>query len=91
MIPLFATLRLRRRRAGGGLGRGLRLWLPLFLVWLLLAPLVLVLLPIAILACLALRVAPLRAGAALWGCLAALRGTRVEIETARNAIHLTIH
>ncbi len=88
MIPLFATIRVRHH--GSGKRSGFRLWLPLFLIWLLLAPLVLVLLPIFIAACLVFRVNPFRAIGAIWSLLTALRGTHIEVDSARNAVLVRI-
>lgn len=74
MMPLLAFLRIRGRS-----NRGFRLWIPLFLIWLLLLPLVLVISPFAFIACLAGQVNPFRAFAVLWQVLAGLRNTHVEI------------
>ncbi|MGA8259282.1 MAG: hypothetical protein WB783_03630 [Arenicellales bacterium] len=81
MIPLLATVRIAKQS-----GKGPRLWVPLFLVWLLLAPLVLVLLPVAFVACLIARINPFRAFAAIWSCFVALRGTRIEVDTSGKSV-----
>ncbi len=62
------------------------LWIPLFLAWLLLLPLVLVLFPVVALACLFVRVNVLRLYSAAWGILAALGKTRVEVRTPATRI-----
>jgi len=67
---------IRKKPAGGTTYFGF----PLFIVWLLLLPLGLVLLPFVLIACLAAQINPLRAFAAFWRIFAALRGTHVEIE-----------
>jgi len=86
MIPLFAVVRIAKRS-----GRNIRLWLPLFLIWLLLAPLVLVLLPFLFAYCLfCVRVNPFRACATFWGVLSSLRGTHIEVKTGRDAILVRI-
>ncbi|HEY6352048.1 MAG TPA: hypothetical protein VI636_21850 [Candidatus Angelobacter sp.] len=82
MIPLMLVVGFRTYK-----GRGLRLWVPLFLVWLLLLPLVLVLLPLAFLALAFLRVNPLRAVQTGWQLLTGLKGTRIEIQDG-NALLL---
>ncbi len=74
MIPVLAIVGLRR--AGG---RSFRLWVPLALVWLLLLPFAVVLLPVFVVACLATAVNPLRALWIGWQVLGALGGTRVEV------------
>ena len=86
MIPLFAIVRIARRS-----GRNIRLWLPLFLIWLLLAPLVLVLLPFLFAYCLfCVRINPFRACARIWGVLSALRGTHIEVTTQQDAVLVRI-
>ena len=83
MIPLLALLRVGRRGR-----RGFPLWIPLFLVWLLLAPLaLLLLLPFAVV-CLALRVKPLLALSVGWQLLCGLRSTRVEVESRQSCVVL---
>lgn len=86
MIPLFVTLRVSRRKRT----KARRLWLPLFLVWLLLAPLLLILLPVFFLVCLALRINPFRALAAIWSVLWALGGTHIEVDTVRETVLIHI-
>lgn len=85
MIPLFAIVKLRR-----GNRHSRKLWFPLFLIWLLLLPLVLVLLPFAILACLLARINPLRSIAAGWQVLAGLRGTHIEVQHPGHYVLLRI-
>ena len=55
MIPLFAVIGFRTSRQ-----RTFRLWLPLFLVWLLLLPVVLALFPFFLVGCLILDMNALR-------------------------------
>ncbi|HTX41557.1 MAG TPA: hypothetical protein VMD25_06995 [Acidobacteriaceae bacterium] len=62
------------------------LWIPLFLAWLLLLPLVLILFPVVALACLFIRVNVLRLYSTAWGILAALGQTRVEVRTPATRI-----
>lgn len=71
MIPLVAAVRLGSRR----------LWIPvpLFIVWLLLLPFCLLLLPIYVVACRALQVRPLASLVALWRLLNACRGLHVDV------------
>lgn len=75
MIPFVAVVSLRNQRS-----RTLRLWIPLFLIWLLLLPLVIVLSPFIFIACLVCRVNPWRGVALLWQILTALADTNVELE-----------
>ena len=75
MIPLLVILGFRKNN-----GRIVRLWIPLFLVWLLLLPLVLVLLPFAFIALVVIKLNPIHVFKAGWQVLSGLRGTRVEVE-----------
>jgi len=85
MIPLVAVVRLRNEDS-----RTFRLWIPLFLVWLLLLPLGLLLSPFIFIACLACRVNPFRGVAVMWQILNALADTNVEVEqrTAGVSFHI---
>jgi hypothetical protein len=85
MIPLFAVIGFRTSRQ-----RTFRLWLPLFLVWLLLLPLVLVLFPFFLVGCLILDMNAFSAIAVGWNVIAGLRGTHVEINDPKNYILLRI-
>jgi hypothetical protein len=84
MIPLFVILDVRGRRS-------LRLWLPLFLAWLFLLPIVLVALPFALVALLVARINPWPAIAAFWGVLAGTRGTHVEVATRDGSVLVHIY
>lgn len=75
MIPFVAVVSLRNEES-----RTFRFWIPLFLVWLLLLPLVIVLSPFMVIACLACRVSPFRGVAVLWQILTALRRTEFDFE-----------
>ncbi len=87
MIPLVATVRVRVRHEDGG---GFRLWLPvpLVILWLLLLPIAVVLLPVFVIACLAARLRPLRTLSALWSVLSALGGTDVALEHREASFHI---
>lgn len=75
MIPFVAVVRLRNQDS-----RTFRLWIPLFLVWLLLLPLAILLSPFIFLACLVCRVNPFRGVAVIWQILSALTDTSLEVE-----------
>ncbi len=71
------------------------LWLPLFLVWLLLLALLLALLPIIVIAVIVLLVMGLSAWAwrtvtAFFGVLCALRGLKVDVSTGRNKVFVSV-
>jgi hypothetical protein len=75
MIPLLAIIRVDR----------LRLWIPLFLVWLLLLPFLVLVLPLIMLVCLLNQINPFRALGAFWRVLSALSGTNIEVND-KNAV-----
>lgn len=75
MIPFVAVVSLRNQES-----RTFRLWIPLFLVWIVLLPLALLLSPFIFIACLVCRVNPFRGVALLWQILNALADTQLEVE-----------
>ncbi len=87
MIPLVASVHIQVRR---GEQRRLRLWLPvpIVIVWLLLLPIAVVLLPVFVVACLAVRLRPLRTLSVIWGVLSALAGTEFALQHGESAIHV---
>ncbi len=62
MLPLTMTLRVDTDR-----GHRVRLWLPLFLIWLVALPLLILLLPFYLAFCAVMRLNPVRLVAAFWG------------------------
>ncbi len=85
MIPLIAVLGFRTRNH-----HLWRLWLPVFIVWLLLLPFVLLLLPFFFIACVVVRMDPFRTLARGWQLIAALRGVRVEVNDPRHYVLLRL-
>ncbi|MDB5439502.1 MAG: hypothetical protein JWM33_1929 [Caulobacteraceae bacterium] len=85
MIPLLARLQLDRPGR-----RGLTLWLPLFLVWLILAPLLLTLWPLFAVGCLIARIRPLKATGALVALLAATSGADLAIDRSGASLRLRL-
>ncbi len=75
MIPFVAAVSLHNQQS-----RTFRLWIPLFLVWLLLLPLGVLLSPFIFLICLVSRVNPFRGLAAMWQILWTLHDTQFEVE-----------
>ena len=84
MIPMVAVLRVERPQRPG-----VRLWLPLFLVWLLALPVAIVALPLAAMILVAYRRNPLRLFAAYWNVLNALSGSHIEVQ--RRHRHVCLH
>jgi hypothetical protein len=81
MIPLFATVQIETPGA-----RRIRLWLPLFLVWLLLVVLGLILSPLILIACLICGMNPFRAIWRLVAVFVAMAGTHIEIRSPEALI-----
>jgi hypothetical protein len=75
MIPFVAVVSLRNQQS-----RTFRLWIPLFLIWLIIFPLAVLVSPVVFLACLACRSNPFLGVAILWQILVALTDTRLEVE-----------
>ena len=75
MISFVAVVSLRNQQS-----RTFRLWVPLFLIWLLLLPLAILLSPFIFIAYLVCRVNPFRGVAVMWQILNALADTSVEVE-----------
>jgi hypothetical protein len=74
MIPLMAQVVVEHEH-----GRPIRLWLPLFLVWLLLVILSVLLSPLIIVACLIARMNPITTVWRLCRVFWALAGTHIEV------------
>ena len=85
--PLSATLHLKP----AGWRTGFKLWLPLFLLWLLLLPLVILILPFLFAAALIFRIRFWRALKGAGGLLAALSGTRVEVDKSDTRLFIDLH
>jgi hypothetical protein len=83
MIPMVGVISVRRWPRS----RSFRLWIPLFLLWLVLLPFALLALPLLLIVCLIRRVNPFEAIATLWHILVALKDTHIEIDN-RNALVL---
>lgn len=81
MPPLFMTVRMDQ----------CRIWLPLFLIWVLLLPLLLLASPFAICALLSLKVNPSRALEAFWRLLSATRGTHIEVRDPSQEVFIHIY
>ena len=83
MIPLVGVISVRHWPRS----RSFRLWIPLFLLWLLLLPFVVLALPVFIVVCLLCRVNPFQAIATFWSIFAGFRDTHIEINN-RDALVL---
>lgn len=90
MIPLTATLHVRWDSAHSGKSRRLRLWIPMVLVWLFLAPLLLLALPLLAVVGLYFRVNALRAYGVFWEIACATRHTLVEVHSPRADVRVRL-
>jgi hypothetical protein len=71
-------------------GRPIRIWVPVLPVVIVLSPVVVLAVLAAAVACLVFRVSVVRALGAGWRIVAALPGTRVDVEQGRTAVLVTI-
>jgi hypothetical protein len=85
--PLTATLHVKP----AGWRFGIRLWLPLFLFWLLLLPLLVLALPFLFIAAVIFGIRFWASLRAALGLLAAFHGTKVEVEHANARIFVNLH
>jgi uncharacterized membrane protein len=86
MIPFAADISFRGRDR-----RRWNLWIPLAVVWLLLLPLVILLLPVFFIACLVCDVEPARAIAALWRILNSLDDTEISVNKPESSFSLHLY
>jgi hypothetical protein len=71
--------------------RGIRLWVPLFLIWLLLLPFLLVLLPVYFVVCAAVDIHPFKTLGAFFSVLGNLNGTHVEVDSASASVFIHVY
>lgn len=84
MIPLLAIVRIRHPRGGFGF------WAPLALVWLVLAPLAVLLSPVFAIACFVMRLPPARAFAGVIAVLCASAGAQIEVDTHDTSVRVRL-
>jgi len=84
-MPQLVTVRVDSPR-----GRRIRIWVPVLPVVLVLLPVLVLAVLVAAVACLVHRVSVARALGTGWRTLAALPGTRVDIEQGRTAVLVTV-
>jgi hypothetical protein len=86
MIPLVGVINVKHWPRS----RSFCLWIPLFLVWLLLLPFAILLLPVFFVVCLFCRVNPFQAIATFWSILAGFRDTHIEIDNREALVLIRI-
>jgi len=83
MIPPLAYLRVRNQ-----CNRGFALWIPMVLVWLLLSPFALLLLPLFFVVCALGEVDPWRALSTLWQILVGFNGSDIDVACRETSISI---
>jgi hypothetical protein len=85
MIPFIATVAIEEPTR-----RTRRFWIPLGVVWLLLLPLVLLLIPFFCLACVIVRIDPFRALGTIGQVLGSLKGMDLEVAGPRARVEMRL-
>jgi hypothetical protein len=85
MMPMFATVRIRNET-----GRNFTLWLPLLLVWVVLAPFAVLILPLAAILLAAKRIDPAKAFTAIIVLLCSLSGMLIEVQSPKSSFLVRI-
>jgi len=85
MISFIATVAIQTHDS-----RRYRFWIPLGILWLLLLPVLLLLLPLFCIACIAIRVHPLRALRNSADILSSLKGMDLEVERPQRTIEMRL-
>jgi hypothetical protein len=85
MIPFMATVSVEKKPRGG-----YHFWVPLGLLWLVLLPVVLLLLPVFFVACMVVRVNPFEALWVFWDIVTTLKGTDIEIGECDRSVSIRI-
>jgi hypothetical protein len=86
-VPMLAIVRILPAKSR----RTLRLWVPLFLVWLLLLPFAVVLLPLYFVMCAVMDIAPFRTLGALFAVLGSIGGTHVEVDGPDASVFIHVY
>jgi hypothetical protein len=85
MIPFVATVSVEKKPRGG-----YHFWVPLGILWLLLLPVVLLLLPVFFVASLVVRVNPIQALSVFWDIVTTLKGTDIEVDEHDRSVLIRI-
>ena len=71
--------------------RGIRLWVPVFLIWILLLPFLLVLLPVFFVVCAVIDIHPFKALGAFFAILTSLNGTHIEVDSPDASVFIHVY
>jgi len=85
--PLLAVVHILPNK----MSRRIRLWVPLFLIWLLLLPFLLVLLPVYFVVCAAIDIHPFATLGAFLAVLGNLNGTHVEVDSPEASVFIHVY
>jgi hypothetical protein len=85
MLPLVVRVHVLTRQ-----GRQVRLWIPLFLLWLLMLPFVVIMLPVMFITCVVLDIDPFPALGAIWNVLCGLTGSHVEVDAPDASVFVHV-
>jgi ABC-type arginine/histidine transport system permease subunit len=85
VIPLFSIISVQAQER-----KRIRLWIPLFLLWILVLLLSPLLLALLLVYCAVGRVNPLRAVSAFWALGCGLAGTHIEVNANSNNVLVRI-
>ncbi|MBS0473454.1 MAG: hypothetical protein JSR60_20460 [Proteobacteria bacterium] len=86
-VPMLAIVQILPAKSR----RTLRLWVPLFLVWLLLLPFAVVLLPLYFVMCAVMDIAPFRTLGAFFAVLGSVAGTHVEVDSPDASVFIHVY
>ena len=87
MPPLLALVHI----LPNAMHRGIRLWVPLFLIWLLLLPFVLVLLPVYFVVCAVIDIDPFHTLGSMLLLLGSLNGMHVEVDSPSASVLIHVY
>lgn len=90
MIPMLAAIQIRRGPRANARAKRMPIWIPLFLIWLLLAPVALLLLVLAFIMCPWVGVNPFKLVARVWAVLWALGGTSIYVDNHSGLVSIRI-
>jgi len=86
MPPLFLRIHVLNH-----VGREIRLWIPLFLLWFLMLPFAVVILPVLLITAVVLDIDPFPALASALRILSSLRGSHVEVDSPDASVFVHVY
>ena len=85
MIPMLAVVKVESEDTSP-----VRLWIPLILVWVLLAPFLILLSPLILIGAAVVGLSPFETVGAIACLIASMAGTRVEVSSPRARVFITV-